>query len=837
MGPFEQIANFVRAIQELAWLRTAKLVSIGKTYRIALLPSNLMQDVRYAIRMARRNAGSTLAAFITLALGIGATTAIFTVVDSVMLRPLPLKDPGRIVRIFETKWSAREADISMADYLDWKTNLKSFDSLAIYRESQANLVGGSNPERVRIFICESTLLSLLGTGLIRGRNFFPQENNPGHDAVAILSSSFWRRHYGGQTSLGKKILLDNKPYTVVGVLRDGSFVLGDRDIFVPVTFDLRQLQNARGYHQYSALGRLRNGVSLAQANTELAAVAKSLAAEYPKQNAGVGALAISLQGSITGEIRPVLIMLFGAVMCVLLIACGNVANLLLARASARQREVSVRMAIGASRSRVCRQLLTESVLLSCSAALAGVGLAIIAVRVVRSLENTRIPRPGSITVDWRVLLFAIGTGLVTSIVFGLAPALGLSMTQVNDTLKQLGGRVTESRGHRRLRQLFICLETTFAVLLLIESGLLIKSFVRAYSTNPGFQTKHVITLQISLPETRYGRPGTVGAFVNNALERIRSIPGLQAAAIGTNLPFLGSGLCPIVIEGRPADKSLDSQFVQFNEISPGYFRTLQISMLSGRDFSFRDTMNSVPVVIVNEAFADRFFGAKNTLSHHLAYSADHPHWKEIIGVVQNVRQHGIENRAVPEMFTPLAQDEFKWLSIVARTNGDPLRFTKAIEAQVHQVDPELAVFLPRTMEQIISRELGWRAFHTFLLIVFACIAITLASLGIYAVLAYSVTQRVNEIGVRIALGAERSDILRMIVRQGIAPALFGAMAGAICSLGMSRLLSQLLYDVQPLDPFTYFSAIALLLMVALAAAYFPARRAASLDPSQALRYE
>ncbi|MGI8960258.1 MAG: ABC transporter permease [Bryobacteraceae bacterium] len=802
-----------------------------------LLPGNLVHDVRYAIRIARQNSGSTLAAFVALTLGIGATTAIFSIADSVILRPLPVRDPDRVVRIFETKGSARQADISMADYVDWKTNLKSFEDLAIYRESQANLTGDSNPERVRIFLCESTMLRLLGTALVRGRDFLPEENEPGHNSVAILTSSFWQSHFGGRDVLGKKILLDDNPYTIVGVLRAGFFALGDRDLFVPIIFDLTQPQNARGYHQYSALGRLRKGVSMPQANAELATIARSLAAEYPKENADMGALAITLQNSLTGDIRPVLIMLFGAVTCVLLIACGNVANLLLARASVRQREVSVRMAIGASRARVCRQLLTESVLLSSWAALAGVGLAAVAVRIVRSLENTGIPHPETITVDWRVLLFAVGTGVVTGIAFGVAPAVGLSMTRVNDALKQSGGRVNRSRGQHRLCYLFVGLETAVSALLLIESGLLIKSFAKASSVNPGFKTDHLITLQISLPESRYGKPGTVGPFVYHAVERIRSIPGLRAAAIGTNLPFLGSGLCSILIEGRPPAKNPDSQFVQFNPVSPGYFHTLQIPMLGGRDFGTRDTVNSIPVVIVNEAFAHRFFAGQDPMGHHLAYFSNHPHWKEIIGVVANVRQHGIESGTVPEVFTPLAQDEFKWLAIVARAHGDPLSFTQAIEAHVHAVDSKLAVFLPRTMEQIESRELGWRAFHTSLLIVFACIAITLACIGIYAVVAYSVTQRVNEIGVRIAVGAERSAILRMIVRQGVMPALFGAMVGVLCSLGISHLLSQLLYGVQPSDPLTYLSVIVLLVVVALAAAYFPARRAASIDPSQALRYQ
>lgn len=796
-----------------------------------------MHDVRYAVRIARQNPGSTFAAFIALTLGIGATTTIFSVADGVILRPLPVKNPDRIVRIFETKASAQQAEISMADYLDWKENLKSFDSVAIYRPSQANLTGASNPERVRILLCESTMLPLLGTSPLLGRNFLPTEDEAGHDAVAILSWSFWKSHFGGQDVLGKKLWLDGNPHTIVGVLPASLFVLGNEDILVPVTYDLTQAQNARGYHEYSAFGRLRNGVSLAQADAELAAFAKSLASEYPKNNAGVGAVAIKLRDSMTGEIRPVLMMLFGAVTCVLLIACGNVANLLLARASSRQREVSVRMAMGASRARLCRQLLTESVLLSCSAALAGVGLAIVGVRVVRSLENTRIPHPADIVVDWRVLLFAIGTGVVTGLVFGLAPALGLSTTQVHDTLKQSGGRVTGSRGQHRLRRFFVALQTAVAALLLVESGLLIKSFVKASSINPGFRTDHLITLQISLPESRYGRPGTVGLFVHDAVERIRSVPGVRAAAIGTNLPLLGSGLSSILIQGRPVPKDLDSPFVQFNGISPGYFHTLEIPMLGGRDFNFRDTAHSVPVVIVNEALVHRFFAGQNPMDQHLAYFSDHPHWKQIVGVVADARQHGVESGPVPEVFTPLAQDEFKWLAIAARTNGDPDSFSKAIEARVHQVDPDLAVFLPETMEQIITRELGWRMFHTSLLIIFGCIAITLACIGIYAVVAYSVTQRVNEIGVRVAVGAGRSDILRMIVWQGVMPASVGAITGVICSLGISRLLSQLLYGVQPTDPLTYLSVIALLLAVALAAAYFPARRAASMDPSQALRYQ
>ncbi len=796
-----------------------------------------MQDIRYALRIAQQNPGSTFAAFIALTLGIGATTAIFSVINSVILRPLPIKDPDEVVQIFETKPGNDRAEIAMPDYLDWKAHLKSFNSLAIYRESQANFTGAVKPERARLFLCESTMLPLLGLNVMRGRNFAAEEDEPGHNDVAILTWPFWRNHFGGENVIGKKIILDDHPYTITGVLKSSFLDFEDEDILVPVAFDLKQFENARGYHQYSVIGRLRPGVSLSQADAELTALSRFLATEYPKENGDVGARAVKLRDTITGDVRPVLFLLFGAVTCVLLIACGNVAGLLLARASGRQREISVRIAIGASRATLYRQVLTESILLSCSAAVAGVGLALVAVRIVRGLKNTGIPDPASIAIDWRVLAFAIGTGVLTGILFGLAPALGFSSEHVNEILKQSSGRVTESKSQHRLRQLFVALETAVAALLLIESGLLLKSFVKVSSINPGFSTDHVLTLQISLPRSQYGGPGTVGPFVREAIERIRSIPGLQSVAVTSKLPLLGSGLCSILIEGMPPAKTADNRFVQFSGVSPGYFRTLGISMLGGRDFTDRDTVNSTPVVIVNEALVRRFFAGHNPIGRRLAYYSSDPHWKQIVGVVADVRQHGIEAQPVPEMFTPLAQDEFKWLAITARTAGDPLSFTAAIQTEVQQVNPELAVFLPRSMEQIITRELGWRAFHTWLLVIFAAIAITLASIGIYAVIAYSVAQRLGEMGVRMALGAERSDIVRMVVWQGVMPALIGAVVGAACSLGISRLISRLLYGVQPIDPLTYVFVVLILLAVAAAAAYFPAHRAASVDPAQALRYQ
>lgn len=820
------------------------LISFRKIekYEGACLLGGLLQDARYALRIAGQNPGSTLAAFLALALGIGATTAIFSVVYGVIFRPLPVRDVDRVVRIFESDSRSNEDDVSMADYLDWKRQLRSFESLALYADGQANLTGLGTPERVLILACDSGLLPLLGVVPVRGRNFTPEEDQPGHDQVALLTWSFWRSHFGGRNPLGDKILLDDKPHTIIGVLPRDFFVMGEQDVLTPVSFDFTRRQNTRGYHWYGAMGRLRPGVSLAQANAELSTAAASLAAEYPQQNDKVGIRAIPLQDWLTGNVRPVLVLLFGAVSCVLLIACGNTANLLLARASSRQREVSMRVALGATRFRLCRQLLTESVLLSCSAALAGLALAAVSVRIVTSLKDTGIPNAEEITLDWHVLVFAIATGILTGILFGFAPAIRVSGARVNDTLKESASKVTESRGQRRLRQWLVCLETAIATLLLIESGLLIKSLAKAAHIDPGFRPDHLLTLFVSLPPSRYDpfrRPGCVARFSDTVLERIRSIPGVKDAAITSALPLLDiGGGTSMLVEGQPTPKTLwGSPFVQWSCISPAYFRTMCIRMLSGRDFNEHDDMTTKRVAIVNQALVRLLFHGQNPIGKRIANTSKQPDWREVVAVVDNVPQLGLEKKALPEAFLPLKQVETPSLAIAARTEGDPLGFKKQIEAQMHALDPELAIFKVRSMQQIITRDLGWRTFYSSLLIAFASIAIILACIGIYAVIAYSVTQRIGEMGIRMAVGAGRSDILRMVLRQGVTPALYGLVGGAICSIAVGRFISQLLYGVASTDPLTYLLVVALLLGIAIAASFFPALHAASVDPSQALRYQ
>ncbi len=807
-----------------------------------MFSGNLAQDLRYCARTARKNPWSTFAAFLTLTVGIGATTAVFSVINGVMLRPLPVKDADRVVRLFESNATTPRDAVSMEDYLDWKRQLKSFESLGLYGLREANLTGSGEPKHVVVYRCESSVLPVLGVAPALGRNFRPEENEPGHDHVAILSWALWRARFGGQDVLGRKIFLENQPYTIVGVLPKNLYVLGDDkpDLWVPVPFDLSEMINTRGYHWYTAVARLKPGVSLNRANSELAAVAAGLAAEYPKQNAGVSAIAIPLRTWLTRSIRPALMMLLGAVTCVLLIALGNVANLLLVRTSARQREMSVRIAIGATRARLVRQLLTESILLSSAAALAGFGFAAAAIHFVKSLSLDEIRNPEQITMDWRVLLFAVGTGLLTGIAFGLAPVARTWGTQVNASLKESSGRTSDTRAQQRLRQLFVLLQTAMATVLLIDATLLIQSFAKASGIDPGFQPDHVLTMQLSLPESRYRAPGAVGRFAAEVVDSAQSLPGVESAALTSSLPLLstGGGSGPIWIEGKAKPKNMwDSPTAQFNRITPGYFQTMKIPMLRGRAFNERDRRTSARVGIVNQEFVRQFFAGEDPIGKRIKHLADHADPIAIVGEVGNVRQQGVEKPVSPELFTPLSQEEDGVLTVVARVTGNPLSWAKPLEAQIHRIDTELPLYSVKAMRQIMAEELGWRAFHTFLLMAFAGIAILLAAVGIYAVIAYSAARRISEIGIRMAIGAQKEDILRMIVRQGVTPALLGSVAGVALSFAATGLLSNLLFGVQATDWRTYVAVVILLTAVATAGSYVPARRAAGIDAWRALRHE
>jgi putative ABC transport system permease protein len=803
---------------------------------------SLRQDLRYAFRVARQNPWSTIAALLALTVGTGSTAAMFTVINGSMLRPLPLRDPARLVRLFQTAPGKERTSVSMEDYVDWKRQLKSFDGMALFGEKEANLTRDGDPARINIIQCESSLLPLIGLEPVEGRNFTPEENQPGAGNEAILTEHFWKFRYGGQPVLGRTIFLNDVPYRVIGIVPDALGVISKADVAVPVIFDFNNIVNTRGFRYYRVIARLRPGVSLPAALAEMSALSQTLAERFPLQNSHVGATGMYLRDWMVHEIRPALLTLFGAVCSVLLIACGNIANLLLVKASARRREISVRIAVGASRWRIARQLLTESLLLSFAGSALGLTAAVFAVHAIVGREAEHLPRPGEIVLDWRVFLFTAAVAVLCSFIFGLAPAFNISRTRANDALKELSGRLTETRGQQRTKRVFLAVATAFATLLLIESVLLIRTFERLSGAKPGFQSHNLITMQLALPEVRYDaykHPGIVGDFVERARYRIQAIPGVLNAGFTSTLPLLSQNFGgSIVVKGKTPPKSWwEPPHVLFTRVSPNYFKTMGIPLREGRDFNDHDDNNSQFVTIVNEAFVRRYLNDRDPIGVMIRPYLPVVLWFQIVGVVDNYRQYAMDETIAPEMFTCIIQQEETQLTLVARTLGNPLSFVAPIQRVIHQADPALPVYEPMTMEQIESREMGWRSFHTSVLAALAAIALLLAAIGIYAVAAYSVAVRTPEIGVRMALGAQRSHIVRMILRTGAAPAICGTLAGAIAALVLRHMLAALLYGVTATDLPTYAAVVTFLILISLAATYIPAVRASSIDPSHALRYQ
>jgi putative ABC transport system permease protein len=783
-----------------------------------------------------------LAALFALTIGIGATAAMYTVVSGVLFRPLPVQNAARLVQINEIDSRTRsDLKVSMTDFADWKTRLRSFSAMALYRVSQGNLTGMGSPKRVRTFECDSALLPLLGIAPIRGRGFSEEQTQAGRASEALLTWAFWQTEFGGQDVIGRQLVIDEKPYTVVGVLPNLLMMFGEQNVWLPLDLDLTKRENGRGYHWYYALGRLRPGVSLHEANEELRTVAAALATEYPLRNEAVSAHARQLRETIIGDYRSALLLLFGLVAAVLLIACVNVASLSLTRASARQREMSIRVAIGANRMQLFRQMLAESLLLSCTATVAGVVMAIVLVRLITRLSLLSIPLSQNIQVDWRVLLFCAGTALLTGVGFGLAPALRASIVQAGESLKQSTTRSTETRSQRNLKRSFVFLQSALAALLLVFSGLLLRSFLNASQIDPGFDVSHLLTLHVSLPASRldFEHPGKVGVFVRSVLARIRGIPGIEDAAIASDVPLtVTGGAAGVLVEGKPQPKSpFSAPYAQWTLVSPGYFRALRIPLLRGRDFDEHDHQGTPSVAIVNQAFVTHFLDGRDAGAKRIALASDPSHYLQIVGVVGDVHQLGMEKETIPQVFFSLNQLEDSWLAIVVRTEDDPIRYVMPIRSAVQKVDPEIAVFLPKTMQQIISQQRGWRVFETSLVGAFAGIAILLAALGTYAVISYSIAQRIPEIGIRMALGATRANILNNFILEGAMPAVMGTELGLILGFGVAKASASLLYGVTPSDVFSYAATVLILLTVAFLASYFPARRASSLEPSRALRYE
>ena len=804
----------------------------------------MFDDFRVAARQARKDPGTTVAIFVVLALGIGGATTIFSLVNGIMLRPLPVRDEDTLKRIFATDSRSPQDDVSMADYLDWKRQLRSFSDLAICTTSQATLAG-STPERVITVETEWNLLPLLGVTVLQGRNFLPEENQAGRDGRAILSWSFWQSHFGGGQVIGRKVLMDGRSHAIVGVMPRDFTLLGHRDIFLPLQVVPSALENRRGYHGYAVFARLAPGVSLSQANAELSAFSASLAKAFPKENKNVGAKAMGLRDSLSGEgigssqtnARAALLVLLAAVLCVLLIACGNVANINLVRGWSRQREMALRIAVGATRLQLCREVLAESLLLSVSAALAGIMLAFGVVRVVTRLPLTTIPRLEETTVDWRVLFFGLLLGIFTGLGSAITPVFRVRAINLNDSLREGGTRTTESKSNQKLRRFFVSFQTALAVALLIECGLLTKSFAKASRIDPSFTVDHLLTVYFSLPAVRYRPAETTLAMISEVLQRVRGLSGVTSAAVTSDLPLTGTAAgAGVVVEGQPHPRQFwGAPYALLADISPRYFETLKIRLVSGKDFSDHD--NSRPVAIVNQALVHKLLPGQDPLGKRISTVVGQLNWREIVGVVADVPQTAIEKKAEPQVFFPLIMLDAPWLGMAVRVNGDPARFVTPIRAEVGKVDPAIAVFLPRSMNQILEKQLLWRKVQTWVVGSFAALAVTLASLGVYSVIAYSVKQRRTEMGVRMALGATQGELLLLVVWQGIKPALIGAPIGLIAGFAAAHATSSLLFGTESNDVAVYATVGAILVMVALAASLLPAIRASFAEPSNILRHE
>jgi putative ABC transport system permease protein len=808
----------------------------------------LLKDVRYAARTVVRQPGFAAVAVLTLALGIGANTAIFSVIDAALLRSLPYRDPERLVHLWETKRSRdfEQREASYPDLLDWRAQGgEVFEGLAGYRPQPVTLADTGEATRARGAAVTSNFFDLLGVGAAAGRTFVAGEDGLEARPVTVISHGLWRRRFGGDASVvGKEITLDGEAFTVVGVLpADFHFArLGDAEVWTPLA-PTPDAASRRYMHWIQVIGRLKDGASLEAAGAHLATVASRIERDDPGAHAGVGLRAVRLQEEFVGPVRPVLFVLLGAVGFVLLIACTNVANLLLARSAARQKEVAIRSALGASRWRVVRQLLTESVLLSLLGGAAGLVLALwgvdLLVAAIPAGQLAQMPYLRSLSLNRDVLLFAMGLSLLTGVLFGLTPALSASRTDLQGALKE-SGRSTVSRGSRRLRDLLVVAEVALALVLLVGAGLLMKSLVVMLRVDPGFDTRNLLTMRVALPPARYNEDGKAARFYEEMLRRVNAVPGVRGAAMTSNLPLAGDGGTgtPQVV-GRPVPASELTE-AHLRTVSANYFEVMGVPLVKGRPFAERDDATAPPVLLVNKTFAERVFPGEEAVGRRVTFRFTGGRQFEVVGLVGDEKVTSLDARTTPVIYFHTRQGPDSSAALVVRTEAsDPLALAAGVRAEVRALDPEVPVFAVQTLEQMVagSRAAFMRRYPAYLTGVFACVALLLALVGIYGVVSYAVTQRTHEIALRVALGARRGDVLRLVLGHGLLLALGGIALGAAGALALTRLISGLLFGVSAADPVVYGLVALLLAAVALLACLVPARRATKVDPMVALRYE
>lgn len=808
------------------------------------LIADLLHDLRYAARLQRKNPGFTIVAVIALALGIGANTAIFSVVNTVLLRPLPYRDPERLVMVWEdaSKYGYPRDTPAAANFIDWRDQNQVFEGMAAIADSSFNLTGTGDPERLEGRRVSANLFQLLGVEPQVGRVFTAAEDQPGAQRVVLLSYALWQRRFGGDPNIvGQALTLNGESYVVVGVMPARfQFPTSDDQAWVPIAFTQQEAEN-RGRHYLQVLARLKPGVSLTQAQSQMSTIAARLQQQYPQSNAELGAVVQPLQEHLVGDIKPALLILLGAVGLVLLIACANVANLLLARAAVRQKEIAVRVALGAGRRRLIRQFLTESVLLSTLGGLVGLAIAYGGLLLLKAFIPENISQAREISIDLKVLGFTFLVSVATGLIFGLAPAIQAARFNQIETLKE-GGRDAASGGSgKRLRGLLVTAEVAISLVLLIGAGLLINSFLRLRSVDPGFRAENLLTMKIVLPQPKYADFERRSAFYSDLIQRVQSVPGVRSAAVTTNLPLYRQGnSIGVGIEGQPPPPPGQERIVVTRIVSPGYFDTMGIQLLRGRHLTEQDTATTPNAVLISETMARRYWPGEDAIGRRISTgtvtSADD--WIQIVGVVKDVRQFQLNAEPRPQMYLSYRQAGFfEPRDLVVKTDVDPSRLAATVRKAVWEIDRDQPVSNIQTMDEIMADSIARQRFSMLLLAIFAAVALVLAAVGIYGVMSYSVAQRTREIGIRMALGAQTGAVLKLAVVYGMKLVIAGILIGLVAAFALTRVMSTLLFGVTPTDPTTFTLISLILVAVAALASYVPARRATRVNPIIALRYE
>ncbi len=807
----------------------------------------LSRDSHYAVRTLRRSPAFTIAAVLTLALGIGANTAIFSVIDAALLRPLPYPQPDRLVMLYGRAQAGENSALSPATYLDFHRQSRALD-LAGYRLSPFNVTGQDRPERIAGAVVTPDFFGVLGVQAQLGRTLTRELDKPGAARAVVLSYALWQRRYGGNADvLGRQILIDGEPRTVVGVMPRFFQYPEESELWTAARFavpehilrpDLDQ-SNIRDSHYFDTIGRVRPGFSLAQAQAEADTIARRLKQQYGSNEEASSAALVTLRDDLIGPARPALMILLGAVGLLLMIACANVANILLARGAARQKEIAVRSALGAGRARLVRQFLTESILLAAAGGVLGIGLAYAGLHPLRALLPEGMLGNGALKLDPRVLAFTTLVSLASGILFGLFPALHLSGARALDGMLKEQGRGSSGgmRAHRA-RSALVAIEVALAAVLLVGAGLLIRSFSRLLAVSEGFQAERVLSLRLSLSEARYPAPGDRARFVTRTLESIAGLPGVGSAAVVSRLPLNpGNSTRSVDIKGRTSTQ--DDPAPDYLVTSPDYFRAMGIRLLSGRAFTERDDASAPPVILVNQSMARVFWPGRNPVGEFVTVGGcgKENEWCQVVGVVEDVHQHNLDQSPRPAVYVPYARDPWPFMVFVVRTSTEPAAAASAVQSAIHSIDRDQPLYGVRSMEEVVSASRSPRRLRMLLLSLFAALALALACVGIYGVMAYLVAQRAHEIGIRMALGADRKDVLGLIVGQGLKLSLAGVAAGLLLAAGLSRFLSTVLYGVGTTDAPTFAGVAALLIALAAAASYLPAWRASRVDPVTALRAE